>query len=433
MRQSLWNKRIPTFLGLLLLGVSVAGLTYMTQSPQLFELGARSAVRFENIRVSNQTPTSLSISFRTEQETAVQLRIGQSMDSAQTLFDDRDEIGGQTHMYRTHHFTIKNLNAGTQYFFTMLAAGKTFDNQGQPFLAKTPSATENASESSFDLEPIKGTILTANGEDAKDALIYAKIEGTSYISTVSKAGSFLMPLVNLYAEDLTGFYTFHGVEMITIEVFGNDGSISIVKVPFNSHNDLPSITLGKNLDLTVQPLPTLSAGAQASDIDSSGFSKTDVSEEHSQKNEQTILNPKEGDFLLDPRPLIQGKGSPSQKIEVTVESEPQTSQLTIDETGEWSYQPDKPLPPGKHTISVRFFDGDKITKVVRQDFEVLASGSQVSESATPSPTMVLSPIPTPEPTAQPMPKTATILPSVLFIGAGALLTVVGFFAFNIFP
>lgn len=429
---SFWDKRIPTFLGLLVLGISLVGLTYATTKPQLFEIGAGQPIQLEDIRVSNQGVTSLSVSFRTSKEAAVQLRFGQTTATAQTLFDDRDEIGGQMQAYRTHHVTIKNLTGGTQYEFTVLASGKTFDNQGKPFLAKTPNTATDVS--SFDEQPIRGKVFLSNGADAKDALVYAKIEGASYISTVSKKdGSFLIPLVGVYTEDLTGLYIMHGGETVHIEVFGNDGSTALVKAPFNRLGEPLVITLGKNVDLA-----TTSSGLtdddQEESPDSSGFSETEISQTTEKGEEQVILTPKEGVFLLDSKPLIRGRGSPSQKIEVTVESDPQTSQLTVNENGEWSYQPDNALPPGKHTVSVRFFDGDKITKVITQEFEVLASGSQVVESATssPSPTEFFFPSPSPfltaAPTAQAMPNTATIFPSLSIIGGGVILAVGGLFA-----
>lgn len=149
-----------------------------------------------------------------------------------------------------------------------------------------------------------------------------------------------------------------------------------------------------------------------------------------------IATPEDGDFLLDAKPLIRGKGKPFQKIEIIVESDPQTAELTVNDNGEWVYQPDSPLPPGRHTVSVRFFEGETVTQVLKNQFEVLASGNQVAELATPSPTTTITETPTPTvavlPTVELIPNTGSVAPGIAVVSLGLALAIVGFLSLHLY-
>lgn len=414
MKKSFWNRRFPTLLGLIILTISTLGISFLIKSPQLFESGASSSLAFEDIRISNQTANSLTVSFRTKDPSSAQIKFGKTIDDASAFFDDRDAIGSQVGQYKNHYFTITNLSPGQQYVFALIIKGKTFDNEGKGFTAKTSTSTLSVDKQ---VEPLRGTLVTTAGEEAKDALIYAKITGATLASTIVKTqGKFLIPLADLSTADLTSGYSFSGNEEITVEIIGDDGTQVSVATTFDKHADIGQIILG---EVQIK--------------ESSGFHpETIVSD--SANDAPAIISPQDGGFVSDQKPLIRGKGKPSQRIEITVESEPQTGQLIVGDNGEWVYQPDKPLPAGKHTVSVRFFDGERIVNAIQSQFEVLASGTQVTESATPSPTAVVSPAPTPiltppvaEPTVAPIPVTATAFPAVLFTSLGFILALGGIF------
>ena len=410
MRRSFWDKKFPTALGLLLIGISSVVLGFSTRLPQFVETGANTPLEAEDIRVSNQTGTSLSISFRTQEEVGAQIRFGQTLSQLATVFDDRDEIGMEPGLYRTHHFTVNNLSPSEQYVFTILIGGKTFDNQGTGFPVGTATVPASAAPSLVD--PIRGVVLTPQGEEGRSALVFAKIEGATLVSTVTKGeGAFLIPLSDLTTADLASSYTFRG-EPITIEVFGNDGESSLGNFPFNLHASLPPITLGKNVD------------AIKEEKDTSGFTPVASSDD---TISETIVTPKDGDFLADTKPIFRGKGAPRGKVQITIESEPQTVEVTSNANGEWFFQPDTALEPGPHTVTVRFFDGATVTRVIQHEFEVFASGSQVAESATASP-IPTKPLPTVSiaPTAAPLPQTGGgILPTVVIPVIGFLLMLTG--------
>lgn len=422
MRQSLWDKRLPTFLGLLIIGISLVTLTSLVQSPQLFELGATSELTFEDIVISNQTGTSLSVSFRTKEPVASQLRFGQTLATATTIFDDRDEIGQELGAYNVHHFTLENLSPTSEYRFAVLSKSKTFDNNGIGFPAKTASVLSSISDNQAGLEPVRGTVVFPSGVGVDDALVFVTIQGATVLSTVVKSqGNFFVPLTDLSTSDLTGTYSLSGSEVLSIEVIGGEGTLVTALIPFDKHTNLGQMIVGKNVDLTEN---------QSQGEESSGFQQENQSALLKDTASQVILNPQDGDFVLDAKPLFRGKSTPLQKIEVIVESDLQEATVTANTSGDWSYQPDVPLSPGRHTVSVRFFDGDTATKILQHNFEVLASGSQVEESATPSvsPTVITQE----PPTAAPIPKTATVLPGLIGLSFGILVTVAGLFALNIY-
>ncbi|MBI2036464.1 fibronectin type III domain-containing protein [Candidatus Microgenomates bacterium] len=413
MKKSFWNRRFPTLLGLLVLAASTFGISFLVKEQQIFELRAVPSLVFEDIAISNQTANSLTVSFQTKELTGAQIKFGASLDEAPTFFDDRDAIGSQVGQYRNHYFTLTNLSPGREYLFALIMKGKMFDNEGKGFIAKTSSAALSPDK---EVEPMRGEIISATGQEVKDALVYAKITGAVLSSTIVKSqGKFLLPLSGLSTADLTSIYSFAGNEEITIEVIGDDGTEISVVTTFDKHADIGQIILGQNLK------------------ESSGFNPEAISTDSTGQT-PAIIVPQDGAFVSDQRPLIRGSGKPAQRIEITVESQPQTKQLTVGDNGQWVYRPDQPLSPGKHTVSVSFFDGDRIVNAIQSQFEVLASGSQVQEVATPSPTIVVSlaptPIPTqiePSPTVAPIPTTATTFPIVLFMSLGIISIAGGIF------
>ena len=414
MRKSFWDKRFPTLLGLLLLIASAVVATFMVQSPQVFESKASSSITISNVQISNQTPTSLSLVFRTNEAASATLHFGTTIKDGSTIFDDRDVIGKEQGLYRNHYFTVTNLNSASQYVFTILTGTKTFDNDGKGFSAKTAAAKTSSAKDESKREPVRGSVVTVQGKDAEDTLVFIRIEGVAPLSTLVKTGKFLLPLANLYTTDLTGHFILKGSEVFVLEAIGSDGTTSTVKIPYEEHADIVKITLGQ--EAIISPTSPPSSGFTNSyDISTIG------------NNTSTIENPKEGDFLIDDKPLIRGRASPDSDIEITVESELQTGNVVADENGDWSYQPEKPLEPGKHTISVRFLDGNKVTKVIKNQFEVLASGNQVSEIATPSATAtpVAKASVTEVPTTFSLPETGTTLPGVAILSISIFLFVAG--------
>lgn len=412
MRHSFWNRRFPTPIGLIIIAVAIGVTTYLTRQPQSFGLTASSPLTIEDLRISNTTSAAVSISFRTDEKVAAQLRFGETLEGGTVLFDDREQLGSSTGLYKTHHFTATSFSPSQDYVFAILAKGVVLDNNKKGFTVKT-AAKLPPKETEEDIEPIRGRVLDQNGSSIKDALVFVKIDGSVLLSTiVNQEGRFLIPLNGILVEDLTSYYTFTGSETIQVEVVDADGKSKIVSRPFTAHGQEILVSFGEE---------------PASPPQSSGFQSTASPFASASINEPEIMLPKDGDFLIDQKPLFRGKGIPGQKVTLTIESDLQIAQVVVDANGIWTHQPNTPLAPGKHTVTATFFDGPDAAKIVTRSFEVFASGSQVSEPATPSsPIQQPTPPPSIAPTAAPVPKTATVLPAIAILSTALVFIAFGF-------
>lgn len=90
MRASLWYKRIPTLLGLFLLGAGLVTVSWLINSDTLFLTKASPPYTPENIRITNLSDTSFTISFTTATPVLGTLSYGTSPTGGNVALDDRD-------------------------------------------------------------------------------------------------------------------------------------------------------------------------------------------------------------------------------------------------------------------------------------------------------------------------------------------------------
>ena len=417
MRKSIWDKRFPTLIGLFFLTVAAIGVSFVKVTSQ-GNIAATGPIVVEDVRVSNQHDSSLAVSFRTSEAVSSELHFGESLAKTAVIFDDRDAIGGKVGRYHTHHFTIDNLHPGEQYLFTLESGGKRFDNEGKGYTAKTAIAASLSGSPSSPVS-VKGVVQSNGSKKGEDVLVFLHVDGATLLSAVTKAGgTFFIPLGEVLSTDLTSAYTFQGDEVLTLEIVTGQGMSTIVKVPFDKHEDVGEIVPGVDIDLRTSELPQSNFTAD-----------TFFTSEGGAGDSESVLTPRDGSFLVDPRPEIRGQGVPFQRIEVVLESELQQGEVFVGKNGTWLYQPDKALEPGKHTLTVRFYNGDTVSKVVEGTFEVMASGMQVVEDATPSATITPQPtLGVLSPTVAPLPTTATTIPTIALMSIGGCLLLAGFMA-----
>lgn len=95
----------------------------------------------------------------------------------------------------------------------------------------------------------------------------------------------------------------------------------------------------------------------------------------------TIVSPESEKAETKNTPSITGKAKPGAVVTVTVFSTPQTTTVTADENGNWSFTPAKPLESGPHNIVASVTDENGQTQTATTAFVVsakTASGEQQS-------------------------------------------------------
>jgi hypothetical protein len=409
MKQSFWNKKIPTILGILVITIGVGVTTFLANQSTLFKSNASLSNQPKNIRITNITDTSFTVSYSTDKQVSGSLNYGKDQSLGQSALDDRDQQSGNLANYNAHNITIQRLSQSTQYFFTITSGQDSFLNNNQPFAITTGPILSNPPDQS----PMTGKIILPDGTAPAETLVYVTMDGAQVISTLVKSdGSYILPLNSLRTGDNSAYYTFPKNASIKILATGNLLS-SNASLSFNQIHPVPTITLSKNYDFKTGELPiTIPVSLESfPSFESTASAKAAVE----------ILTPKENQSFTDQQPLFKGKGLPEQDVEIVIHSDTQIqTTVTTDANGNWNYRPANPLSPGNHTITITTKNSVGILQTISQSFVVYAAGQQTnppapsatptpgSNAATISPTPKITPTLTPSPTATPTPTVTTV-------------------------
>ena len=121
MKKSVWDRRIPGLSGLLFLGVGIIVAYYLAQNNAIFTGRAAPDNTPTNIRISNITDSSFTVSYTTTDKVLGTINFGTTPNGTTVAIDDRDQKDGTPKPYHTHHITIKNLTPNTMYYYTILS------------------------------------------------------------------------------------------------------------------------------------------------------------------------------------------------------------------------------------------------------------------------------------------------------------------------
>lgn len=250
-KKSVFQKQIPTMVGLFVLVVAlVGGVMIIGNGAGVFAPRASAETTPKNIRVSNVTDSSFTVSFLTEGDAIGFVKYGVTPDklSSQSS-DDRDQLTGSVGQYKTHHITVRGINPNTQYYYVLgTGSGATFDNAGTSFAIKTaqrggaPSAAKTA----------YGTVLTASGTPADGSIVYISIPNVGEMSSLVKAtGSWAIPLSNARNADGSGYAPIGDEDVMSILIQGIQvNASSQFVVPVSESQPVASVTLGQTPETT---------------------------------------------------------------------------------------------------------------------------------------------------------------------------------------
>ncbi len=405
MRKTIWEKKIPTLLGITFILIGIATTSFFTQKGVPFISRASTLEIPQNIRISNITPTSFTISYTTPGSVLGTIAYGSTEKMENTVNDDSNDNNTVTPK-NVHMMTVKNLSPQTQYLFQIVNGETTFLDNGKPFAIMT---APNISEPSKESRRVTGTILFPNpeSETPQEAIVYIATKDSQTLSAkVDKNSKYDISLQNIRDKTLNNYLTITPETQITMLVVGQNAQ-SNVTLRADQANPVPSIILSKTYDFTVNTTPIASAGA------SMGIGFPDLVASPSAIKTPQITNPKKDDSLTDLKPLFRGVASPSAHVTIEIHSDEKIkTEVVADRNGVWTFRPKEPLSPGEHTVTIKTRDQFGILKTITQSFTVYAQGSQVGQSATLSATLTPNPTSTPKITSTPTPfPTATIIPT----------------------
>ncbi len=410
MKKSFLDKQIPGLFLVLILIFGFFTVSFVTQNKVNPFSHASGSGQPENIRITNLSATSFTISYTTTQATSGTISYQQAGQTSSVEFDDRD-VNNASNNYKLHYFTLKNLQPDTNYFFSILSAGNTYDNNGHPYSIKTLSPPT----SKLSPQNIQGKVIIPASID-QEAIVYATASGAQDLSSlVSNNGNYSLNCSNFISSNNNKLTLSQTKVYLLVQA---DGQQTTLTLPNGLAQTVPSIVIGNNYDFSSMPNPTSTNIASSSGLPTATFTKT------IQKN-VSITSPAQGQAFADQQPTFAGTAAPNTLVTITIHSfNAITTTVNSDKYGNWQYIPSANLSPGQHTITITAVDNLGFSHTVTSTFYVYASGGQfLVPSVEISPTLTPTSPPTDTPTVSPtLAVTVTPNPSPATITPTAVIT-----------
>lgn len=407
------KSKIPTIIGLFTLILGLAAGVLLVRNQNIFRLGAAAEFAPKDVRISNITDTSFTISWITDRETSGFVKWGKGATSLDKT--ELDELKDQSFV---HLLTLRGLIPQTTYFFKINSGGGDFDNNGIAWQVTSGATLEIPSKTNL----VSGSVLTSTGQPAKNVLLYLTVGGGSLLSTItSQNGSWVIPLSQARTQDLSSYVAVNEKNtLIEISVNAGPEGVASAQIYPQSARPAPSIILGdthdfKNLPPSeVSEIPKASIGLPEETTPLSKFEVEEKTAATPSAKTVTLKSIDEGEIVTSTKPEFFGEGPSGTTIMITVESEPVTDTLKVPSSGNWKWSPPQGLSEGAHKITISWRDASGILRTLTRTFIVQAAEGPAFES-TPSASPTASPktSPTPSPTATATPKataTATAAP-----------------------
>lgn len=401
--RNIFNKRIPTIFGFLVIVIGIALTSFLTQKGVIFTGRASPSNEPTNVQITNVSDTSFTVSYTTTDSVFSSLNVGANTSLGTTVLDERDKTLTE---HKVHSITVRNLNPETSYLFSIVSGQDTFLKDGVLYSVKTAPLLTSPTQRGT----ITGKVVNPDGTNPLETIVYFSIRGAQTLSTLTKAdGTYSFSLNSLRRSDLSSYYTPTEEDTAAISIFG-DSLTSEASLLVDIKN-VPTITLSKNYDFTISTSP-ISRDITPKATPSAAQLLPALKPSVSLSKGPQILIPRNEQEFSDSKPLFKGTAQPNQTVEISVQSNGEiNTTVKADANGNWSYRPDTPLSAGTHTITIKTKDSFGILKTITQQFVVYASGTQVSQTATPSATLTPEPTLTITPTVTATPTQAAVSPT----------------------
>jgi hypothetical protein len=392
--------KIPTIIGIVLLALGIFAGVFLIRNRQIFKLGASPDASPNDVRITNISDTSFDVSWTTVKETSGFVSWGKTVSTFDRV-ENSDALGEKGF---THYFTINALTPETNYYFKISSDGNEYDNNGNPWQIKTGSTLSQPLNNIL----INGSILSATGNVEAKTLVYVIVGGGSPLSTTtSDSGSWLLPISVARNQTLDDYVTIDPkTTLLEISVNAGPDGVASAQIYPQSANPIPEIIIGNSHNFKGLPASE-GSGLPNANLQIPSDTATQSSGFNVEQNTATVAaktvtldSVDQGEVINTTDPEFFGKGPKGTDITITVESDPQTEQLTVPTTGNWKWSPPADLAPGTHKVTLTWRDAQGILRTLTRDFIVQASeGPAFVSTPSASPRSTASATPTIRPTA----------------------------------
>lgn len=248
MKINLFDKKIPSGIGLLLITIGIIVTTYLVKSGVFFDINAGPAQDPKNIEISNIDDSSFTLTYTTDGQVIGTINFGTSPKVLdKVVLDDRDQLTQSLNKYKIHSITARSLQANMAYYFTITSGDKQYLDKGRLFNTKTGSVIDKNPSMQ---EPMSGKAILPDGSIPTEGLVYVSIDGAQKLSAFLKNdGSYTVSLNNLRNAALDDYFNLDQNSIINIEI-NSENLSSSVSVSKDQISPVPIITLSNTYDFS---------------------------------------------------------------------------------------------------------------------------------------------------------------------------------------
>lgn len=245
--------KIPTILGLIVIGGGILAGVYLISKEQIIISQASADFAPKDITVSNIDHSSATITWKTSAGTYSLVSFGEST-LEKTANDERDT--DLPAVYTLHSVRLKNLLSNTNYKFRIIS--NRVKTEVLTFKSATPAKEQN------NFGPITGSIM-AEGKPLKEGIVYLAIDGAiTQSALINSSGNFLIPLSSIYKADLSDIYPLTEDTIVKLKVASGNNQSQITFKLSQTGTNLPLVNLGQDLDF-IDSLDTKLQPAEATE------------------------------------------------------------------------------------------------------------------------------------------------------------------------
>jgi len=240
------RKKIPTFVGILILIIGTSAGVILLNAKQIFKLGAQGDATPKNIKISNVADNGFTISFLTNQKSRTFVKVGKD----KYFLGETDVIKGEEKT-STHYFNVEDLQPITQYFITINSDGVNYFTDN-PWTTKTGPKlpTDNLGIILY------GKVYSKSGEALNGAIVYVIKGNGSLLSTVTADdGSWGVNISKARKTDLSKYLPLEEKNTLLQILIVYENLTTFITTYANNIQPLAPIIIGSNYDFRNSFLP----------------------------------------------------------------------------------------------------------------------------------------------------------------------------------
>lgn len=332
--------------GFLIIAVSAVKI------PQLLRPRAAPEIQPKNVRVTNITENSFTVSWLTETKVTAAIKYGVTTDAMdQTALEDNG--GG---LYSLHYITVRPSKPQKTYYFIIQSGDRRFDDSSRPFSVNTAPvlATPPPPQS------IYGSILSDSDEKSppERIIVFVDIPEASPLSGLAnpQSGNWALSISTARTRDLNQYIQVDDSTVLTIYAEAGSAGSAAATVKLGQAAPVPSMGLGQTYQF--EKLSTAAESKTSAELElTAAVTETGVAPGLVPPEiKLSVDNLSEGQTLTDSTPTFAGSAPPNSTISISVKSKLIAADIKVGANGQWSWTPPADLPPGAHAITITYTD-----------------------------------------------------------------------------